>query len=106
MSGPLTLRAEITWRGRKRPSEMPAPDAVHDHSSGQRRGIADDLVRQLEPTGADAKRLGLTLRKHGKEAARHNFTRSGYAPVDEYGQIAGDAGFQVNPGDGRIAAID
>ena len=51
-------------------------------------------------------RLRLALGEDGQEAARHGFAGPGDIAADEYGQVARNTGAQVDPGHGRIAAVD
>ena len=48
----FALRAEVARRCHQRPAEVPAPDAVDDHARGQRRGIGEDSLGQLQPAGS------------------------------------------------------
>src|SRR4051794_7413581 len=75
MSGHIAARSEIARRAHQMLIEMPAPDAVYDHARGERSGVAEDFVRQLEPPGALLEGLARILREHRQESPRHDFAR-------------------------------
>ena len=50
--GAQPLRAEVARRADQMLAEVPAPDAIHDHARGQRRGVGEDLLAKLQTAGA------------------------------------------------------
>ena len=106
MSWRVALRAEIAGSGYERAAEMPAPDAIDNDAGGQRGGLADNLLGQLQAARAGAEGLRRGGREDGEEAARNYFAGPLHIAADEYGKVARDAGAQVDPGDCGVAAID
>src|SRR5205814_6048550 len=94
----FALSTEITGSRDERLSKMPCPHAIDDDARGERRGVGEDALGELEAAGAVVEG-GISFCEDGDETAGN--TRAGVGDVcaGQDAQIARLAGFDVDHGE-------